>query len=54
MSVDGAVCDAQEWEFSPYATYAYDAVFVCAFALHRLLTEDPSALESIHTDKTVQ
>jgi len=48
------VQESEEWEFSPYATYAYDAVFVFALGLHQLLTEDPSALESLHTDKTVQ
>jgi len=48
------MCAAQNWEFAAYAAYAYDAVFVFALGLHRLLTEDPSALESIHTDKTVQ
>jgi len=48
------LCCVQEWEFSSYATYAYDAVFVFALGLHQLLTEDPSALESIRTDKTVQ
>jgi len=48
------VCCTQEWEPSPYAAYAYDAVFVFALGLHQLLSEDPSALESIHTDRTVQ
>jgi len=48
------MCDVQDWDFSAYATYAYDAVFVFALGLNQLLAEDPSALESIHTDRTVQ
>ncbi|KAK2146668.1 hypothetical protein LSH36_590g02059 [Paralvinella palmiformis] len=38
-------------EWSPYASYAHDAVWVFALALDKLLSEDPSALESLHTDK---
>jgi len=41
-------------ELSPYASYAYDAVMVFALGLDKLLTDDPSALESLHTDKTTQ
>ena len=35
-----------------YASYAYDAVWVFALALDKLLKEDPSRIESIHTDQT--
>ena len=37
-----------------YASYAYDAVWVFAYALDRLLKEDPSALESLHTPQTTE
>ena len=40
------------YEESGYASYAYDAVWVFALALDKLLTEDPSRIESIHKDKT--
>ena len=39
---------------SVYASYAYDAVWVFALALDKLLTEDPSRIESIHTDATTE
>ncbi len=39
---------------SSYAGYAFDAVWVFGLGLHNLLTEDPSALESLHTDVTTR
>ena len=49
------ICNVlQEIEVSPYGSYAYDAVLVFALGLDKLLSEDPSALESLHTDKTVE
>ncbi|KAI0225558.1 hypothetical protein LSAT2_023695 [Lamellibrachia satsuma] len=37
---------------SPYAKYAYDAVWTFALGLNELLVDDPSALQSLHTDHT--
>ena len=42
----------QNISISAYGGYAYDAVWVFGLGLHNLLTEDPSALESLHTDRT--
>lgn len=44
----------QEVKFSPYGSYAYDAVMVLALGLDQLLSSDPAALESLHTDPTIQ
>jgi len=42
----------QNLKTSPYASYAYDAVIVFALGLDNLLRDDPSSLESLHTDQT--
>lgn len=41
-------------EYSPYGSYAYDAVMVMALGLDKLLSSDPAALESIRSDRTLQ
>ncbi|ELU06196.1 hypothetical protein CAPTEDRAFT_136189, partial [Capitella teleta] len=41
-----------EQDLSFHASFAYDAVWVFALGLDKLLTADPSSLESIRTDRT--
>lgn len=38
---------------SPYAGYTYDAMWTYAYGIEQLLKENPSHLEYIHSDQTV-
>lgn len=45
-------CARQQLNVSNYAGYAYDAMWIFAMALDKLIQEDPESLADIHSPNT--
>lgn len=47
-------CNKMKESMSPYAGYAYDAMWTYALAANRLLNENPSYIFDLHSEQTVK